>query len=220
VHLGNCGPGRFISYPTANQFDVLCPRTNRIRLIRVDADSRELQNLDIVLPWERRVGAAMAIETSDSQVISIVRGDGAVFEMNIATQQFTETTAHPVLPNRVPPATWPTSPDGSRVYLGYNTDYDHNYDNRFYLDYGRSPNLRPSNALATEFRVLDTRTWKKIGTIKTKMPFWSAVTRNDGTILYAMAPQKHSILVIDAVKMHQSNILKIGGAPTLALVAP
>jgi len=39
VHLGNCGPGRFISYPTANQFDFLCPRTNRIRLIHVDADS-------------------------------------------------------------------------------------------------------------------------------------------------------------------------------------
>jgi hypothetical protein len=50
VHLGNCGPGRFISYPTADQFDVLCPRTNRIRLINVDADSRELQNLDVVLP--------------------------------------------------------------------------------------------------------------------------------------------------------------------------
>jgi hypothetical protein len=35
-----------------------------------------------------------------------------------------------------------------------------------------------------------------------------------------MAPQKHSILVIDTVKMRQSNILKVGGAPTLALVAP
>jgi hypothetical protein len=43
VHLGNCGPGRFISYPAADLFDVLCPRTNRIRF-RVDADSRELQN--------------------------------------------------------------------------------------------------------------------------------------------------------------------------------
>ncbi|MGB7333577.1 MAG: hypothetical protein WBD25_19480, partial [Terriglobales bacterium] len=96
VHLGNCGPGRFISYPTANQFDVLCPRTNRIRLIRVDADSRELQNLDVVLPWERRVGAAEAIEAPGSSAIAIVRGDGAVFEMNIATQQFAETPAHPV----------------------------------------------------------------------------------------------------------------------------
>jgi hypothetical protein len=39
-------------------------------------------------------------------------------------------------------------------------------------------------------------------------------------MLYAMVPQKHSILVIDAVKMRQIRILKVGGAPALALVAP
>jgi molybdopterin synthase catalytic subunit len=58
------------------------------------------------------------------------------------------------------------------------------------------------------------------GTIKTKMPFWSAAISRDGKMLYAMAPQKHSILVIDTVKMHQTGILKVGGAPTLALIAP
>src|SRR5580658_1739885 len=216
VHLGNCGPGRFISYPTANQFDFLCPRTNRVRLISVDADSRELQNFDIVLPWERRVGAAVAIEAPGAQDVAIVRGDGAVFNMSLATQEFAETSASPVLPNRVPPAAWPSSPDRSRLYLGYNGEYDRSYDNRFYLDYGRPPNLRPNNALADEFRVLDTRTWRKIGTIKTKMAFWSAVTGNDGKILYAMAPQKHSILVIDTAKMRQIRILKVGGAPALA----
>jgi WD40-like Beta Propeller Repeat len=220
VHLGNCGPGRFISYPTADQFDFLCPRTNRVRLIRVDADSRELQNLDVVLPWERRVGAAEAIEPPGAEDIAIVRGDGGVFKMNVATQGFVDTPAHPGLPDRVLPAAWPTSPDGTRVYLGYNPDYDRHYDNRFYLDYGRPPNLRPNDATAGEFRVLDTRTWKKIGTIKTKTPFWSAVTSNDGKMLYAIAPQKHSILVIDTVKMRQIGVLKIAGTPALALVAP
>lgn len=220
VHLGNCGPGRFISYPTADQFDFLCPRTNRVRLIRVDADSRELKNVDVVLPWERRVGAAEAIEAPGAQDIAIVRGDGGVVKMNIASQQFADTPAHPALPNRIPPAAWPTSPDGSRVYLGYNRDYDRASDNRFYLDYGRPPNVRPKNALAYEFRVLDTHTWKKVGTIKTKTSFWSAVTANDGKLLYAMAPQKHSILVIDTMKMRQIRELKVGGAPALALVAP
>ncbi len=220
VHLGNCGPGRFISYPTADQFDFLCPRTNRVRLIRVDADSRELENSDVVLPWERRVGAAEAIEAPGAQDIAIVRGDGAVFKMNVATHEFAETSARPVLPNRVLPAAWPSSPDGSRVYLGYNRDYDRHYDNRFYLDYGRPPNLRPNDATAGEFRVFDTLTWRKVGTVKTKMPFWSAVAGNDGKMLYAMAPQKHSILVIDTVKMRQIGILKVGGTPALALVAP
>jgi hypothetical protein len=220
VHLGNCGPGRFISYPTADQFDILCPRTNRVRLISVDADSRELQNFDIVLPWERRVGAALAIEAPGAQDIVIIRGDGAVFKMNPATQEFAETAAHPLLPNRVPPAAWPTSPDGSRLYLGYNNRYERSYDNRFYLDYGRPPNLRPNNATAAEFRVLDTRTWRKVGTIKTKMPFWTAVSANDGKMLYALAPQKHCILVIDTVTKRQTRILKVSGTPALALVAP
>jgi hypothetical protein len=220
VHLGNCGPGRFISYPTADQFDFLCPRTNRVRLIRVDADSRELQNLDVVLPWERRLGAAEAIEAPGDQDIAIVRGDGAVVKMNVATQGFADTPAHSVLPNRIPPAAWPTSPDGSRVYLGYNNNYERSYDNRFYLDYGRPPNLRPNDATAGEFHVLDTHTWRKIGTIKTKMPFWSAVIANDGNVLYAMAPQKHSILVIDTIKMRETRILRVGGAPALALAAP
>ena len=220
VHLGNCGPGRFISHQTADQFEFLCPRTNRIRLIRVDADSKELQNQDVVPPWERRIGVAEAIEPPGTQDIAIIRGDGAVLKMNVATQGFNEALAHFDLPNRVPPAAWPISPDGSRVYLGYNRDYDHNYENRFYLDYGRPPNLRPDNATAGEFRVLDTSSWQKLGTIKTTMQFWSAVTGNDGAILYAMAPQKHTILVIDTVKMRQVRVLKVGGAPTLALVAP
>ncbi len=107
-----------------------------------------------------------------------------------------------------------------QVYLGYNRDYDKDYDNRFYLDYGRPPNLRPENATAGEFRVLDTHTWRKIGTIKTGAPFWSAVITNDGKTIYAMAPERHSILVIDTEKMRETSMLKVGGAPALAIVAP
>jgi hypothetical protein len=220
VHLGNCGPGRFISYATANQFDFLCPRTNRVRLISVDADSRELRNQDVVFPWERRIGAAEAIEFPGAQNISIVRGDGAVLQMNIFTQEFVSTPTHPDLPDRVFPAAWPSSPDGIRLYLGYNRNYNRSYDNRFYLDYGRPPNVRPNDSTAGEFRVLDTHTWHKIGTIKTQLPFWSAVTSTDGKLLYAMAPQKHSILVIDTVKMRQIGSFIVGGSPALALVAP
>jgi hypothetical protein len=220
VHVGNCGPGRFISYPTAGHFDFLCPRTNRVRLINADADSRETQNVDIVLPWERREGVAEAIEPPGAENIAVVRGDGGVFWMNLASRQFADTMAKPAMPNRVPPAAWPTSPDGSRIYLGYNTVYDRQPDNRFYLDYGRPPNVRPNGATADQFRVLDTRTWRKVGTIKTKMSFWSAATGNDGKWLYAMAPAKHSILVIDTAKKRQIRTLKVGGTPALALIAP
>jgi len=190
-----------------------------VRLIRVDADSRELQNHDVELPWERRIGVAEDFESQDSTAMAIVRGDGAVFGMNLATQQFVETPVHPGLPNRVPPAAWPTSPDGRRVYLGYNRDY-YWVDNRFYLDYGRPPNSRPPAALAGEFSVYDTNTWAKVGTIRLKMLFWNAVVSSDGNSLYATVPQKHSVLVIDTARRHQTGVLKVGGAPALVLVAP
>lgn len=220
VHLGNCGPGRFISYPAVDHFDVWCPRTNRVRMIRVDAESKEMQNVDVKLPWERREGVGEAIELPGSPKVEIVRGDGGVFEMDTATQEVTETKAHPDLPNRVPPAAWPMSPDGSRLYLGYSNNYYRPFDNRFYLDYGRPPNIRLDREIAGEFRVFDTSSWKKIGRIKTKMPFWSAAITNDGATLYAMAPQSQSILVIDTAKMRQVREFKVGGAPALAIVAP
>ena len=105
------------------------------------------------------------------------------------------------------------------VYLGYNRYYD-KADNRFYLDYGRPPNSRSPSALAGEFRVYDTNTWAMVGTIRTKMLFWNAVVSPDGRWLYATAPQKHSILVVDTAKQHQTGVLKVGGAPALVLVAP
>jgi DNA-binding beta-propeller fold protein YncE len=220
VRLHNCGPGRFITHDDSTQFHVLCPRSNRIRLIRVDEESRQLENVDVVLPWDRRIGVADAIEVAGSGNIQVIRGDGAIFQMDLATRQFTKTSVHAALPNRIPPAAWPISADGSKIYLGYNNSYDHAYDNRFYLDYGRPPNLRPNDAMAGEFQVFDTGTWKKIGTIKTQMPFWSAALGNDDKTLYAMAPQKHSILVIDTASLHQTRVLKVGGAPSLALIAP
>lgn len=35
-----------------------------------------------------------------------------------------------------------------------------------------------------------------------------------------MAPRKQSILVIDTQTMRETHVLKVGGAPTLAVVAP
>jgi YVTN family beta-propeller protein len=149
-----------------------------------------------------------------------VRGDGAVAEMKLPTQEFSETPAHAELPNRIPPAAWPTSPDGSKVFLGHNSDYNKPFDNRFYLDYGRPPNVRPSDSMAQEFRIFDTHTWRKIGTIRTRMPCWSAAISSDGKRLYVMSPQKHSILVIDTTSKHVIRTLKVDGSPALALVAP
>ncbi len=47
----------------------------------------------------------------------------------------------------------------------------------------------------------------------TKMCFWSAATGNSCKRLYAMVPQKRSVLVIDAEKMLEIRTCKIGGCP-------
>jgi DNA-binding beta-propeller fold protein YncE len=218
VHLGNCGYGHFVSFPSADEFVYWCPMTNRIRLIRVDAQSRALQNLDVELPWERRFGVASAFPAPGGRLTTIVRGDGAIFEMDDATQQMTPTEVQGgnSLQGRIPPANWPTSPDGSKVYIGYRR----NPDNRFYLDYGRDSSVRYDSATADEFHMFDTRTWRGLGTIRTTMPFWSATVASDGKSLYALAPRQHSILVIDARTVQQTRSIDVGGMPALAIAAP
>ena len=52
------------------------------------------------------------------------------------------------------------------------------------------------------------------------MPFWSAVAGDNGKTLYAIAPLKHSIVVLDTATMRETRTIKVGGMPTLALVAP
>jgi hypothetical protein len=74
--------------------------------------------------------------------------------------------------------------------------------------------------MTSEFRVFDTTNWRKIGTVKTKAPFWSAAMGGDGKTLYALAPQKHMILVIDTAKLRQVRAIQVAGTPTLAIVAP
>jgi DNA-binding beta-propeller fold protein YncE len=218
VYLGYCGYGHFVSFPSADQFVYWCPLTNRIRLIRVDAQSRTLQNRDVELPWERRFGVASAFAAPGGRSTTIVRGDGAIFQMDNTTQQFvaTEVQGGRVLQGRIPPTDWPISPDGGKVYLGYRR----NPDNRFYLDYGRDSSIRSDFATADEFRIFDTRTWRGLGTIRTSIPFWSAAVANDGKWLYALVPERHTILVIDATTMQETRSIDVGGVPALALVAP
>ena len=98
------------------------------------------------------------------------------------------------------PAAWPMSPDGSKIYLGYSGP--------------------TKNTLSNEFHVLNMTSWKKQATIKTSAPFWSAVVSRDGGRLYALAPQQHSVLVIDTVSMRQISTFAVGSMPTLAIVAP
>jgi DNA-binding beta-propeller fold protein YncE len=216
INLGACGYGRFIDYPSANEFDYLCPQTNRIRHVTADAQSRDTDNAFVVLPWVRRLGVAQAFVPSGSKEMTIVRGDDAIYTMDLDSASFAPTKIPGDLQGRILPAMWPTSPDGSRLYIGYSQ-----YPNtRFYLDFDRSATDSPRTQTVNELRVFDTGTWRWAGTIKTSAPFWTAASAANGKIVYVTSPESHSVLAIDIGAMRETRSLPIGGTPSLLIVAP
>lgn len=216
VNLGKCGYARFVNYPATDQFGVVCPTTNRLRRIRVDPGSHALDNSFVIFPWERRLGIAQIIAAPGGQDVTIVRGDGAVYRMDVDSGAVADTPIQGDIQGRIPPASWPESADGKRLYVGYSS-----FPNRrFYLDFDRSADLSPRRQSVDQIRVLDTANWSDAGRIRTTSPTWSAVTSNDGRSLYAMSPESHSVLVIDTASLQQTRAIPVGGNPALALVAP
>ena len=202
VHLGNCGNGEFVSFPTANQIDVLCPNVKKVHIVRTDERSKELDNIYGQWPWQRKFGVGAAFPTSGGQSIAVVRGDGAIFQMDAVTLSFYATAAHGGPQEQITLSEWPLSPDGTKVYIG------------------NSHSLNAANAIAREIRVYDTTTWKKISSMKTSLPFWSIVASPESTRLYAIVPEQHCILVIDAATMREIRSINVGAMPALALVVP
>lgn len=201
VNLKHCGDGQFVSFPTADQVDFVCPAMKKVRLVRTDENSKELDNTSPEFPWNHKLGVGAAFPAPDGKFITIVRGDGAVFEMDVATLSFYPTAVHAGPPGQISPSAWPRSPDGSKVYLGYS-------------------HAAAANAIAREIRVYDTATWHKLGAIKTSVPFWSVAADTEANRLYALVPEQHCILVIDTSTMREIRTITVGAMPALALVAP
>jgi DNA-binding beta-propeller fold protein YncE len=198
--LGHCEDGQFISLRRADQVQFICPTYKKIHLIPVDDQANALDNPLVEFPWNHKLGIAEAFPSpGDEHSITIVRGDGAVYRFDTIDLGF-RATAERGGSDHVLPAAWPTSPDGSKIYLGYSRPTETN--------------------LSNEFRVFDTSSWKKEATIKTTVPFWSAAVSRDGKRLYALAPQQHALLVIDTATMHQISAFTVGSMPALAIVAP
>jgi DNA-binding beta-propeller fold protein YncE len=202
VHLGNCGNGQFVSFPTADQVDVACPNVKKVHIVRTDERSKELDNIYGQWPWERRLGFGGAFAAPGGQYIAIVRGDGAIFQMDAVTLSTYATAAHGSPEEQITPSVWPRSADGGKIYIG------------------NSHAVNAANAIAREIRVYDTTTWKKLSSMKTSIPFWSLVSSPEANRLYAIAPEQHSILVIDSSTMRELRSINIGAMPALALVAP
>jgi hypothetical protein len=201
VHLGNCGYGQFVLSAAANRFNFICPRTNRLRSIELDADYHEVSNTFVKFPWSWDYGVSDGFLSPNGNV-AIIRGDGAIYEWNASTQEFNATAVGGYSHRIVYPFAWPRSPDGTIVYVGY------------------GPTTPDGMASSSELRVFDTSKWRQVGSIKTSVPFWSASISNDGKFVYAVVPEEHRVLIIDATTLHEIGAIGVGRAPALALVAP
>jgi DNA-binding beta-propeller fold protein YncE len=201
VGLGNCGYGQFVLSATANQFNFICPTTNGLRSIELDTDYHEVSNTFVKFPWSRDYGVSDGFLSPNGKP-AIVRGDGAIYEWNAATQEFSATAVGGSSHRIVYPFAWPRSPDGTIIYVGY------------------GPATPDGMASSAELRVFDTSTWRQIGSIKTSVPFWSASISNDGKFAYAAVPEEHRVLVIDATTLHEISAISVGQVPALVLVAP
>jgi len=171
----------------------------------LDAAYREKSNVSLNLPWSESCGVAEGIWIPHHK-LAIVRTDGALYELDRTSQEFSPTArtsnCAPPKTDLIYPFQWPRSPDGRTVYLGY------------------GPMEPDGTATSREFRMFDTQTWKELGSLRTSVPFWSAVVSRDGRVIYAPAPKEHSILVIDIALGQEKQALHVGQTPTLTLIAP
>jgi hypothetical protein len=135
--------------------------------------------------------------------LAIIRSDGAIYQIDTVTQELHPTPVTGDCRGQlVFPLQWPRSPDEAHLYLGYG---------------GAATN---NMSTAQELRAFDTATWRQLDGLHPSFPFWSATISKDGKLIYALAPERHSVLVLDAATGREKRAINVGKRPALALVAP
>jgi DNA-binding beta-propeller fold protein YncE len=203
VTLGNCLGGNFVPSPTASQFEVLCSWANTLHSVRLNADYGEMSNTAVKLPKAGHCSMGTGFLLADNRRLALIGIDGSIHEMDMTTNDFRPTvvTGDCSLPPPVYPLQWPLSSNDAKVFIGYGPS---------------SPN---NLATSSSFRVFDTANWQQLGAIQTSLSFWSAVASEDGALIYALAPEQHTILVIDSATLQEKGKLTVGNMPAVALLS-
>jgi DNA-binding beta-propeller fold protein YncE len=212
--INGCGVGRLV-WTSDSKSLVHCPLTNDVTLLTLDAAGQASATPLMSLPEARApVGAASAGLPMHGGRIAYVAvlpdGENAMFftpfgevsEVNLLTQRTsTKVTAKP--DSWLPFRDWPHSSDGKKIYVGIGT-------------LASRSTVGPG-----EINVFDTSAGLYTGAIKTSVPFWSLVLSNDNRYLYAVSRSNRKILVLDTQTNKEIGVIEnMGGAPSLAIVAP
>lgn len=157
-------------------------------------------------PWYRGLPPYSRMEvTSDGGAVRILvhhvsspeKIGCTVYQVDLATQEFG------AIPDSDDCDAFPSkrlrSPDNARVYVGYGQE---------------------QTDMWAGLRALDVATGHVLGGVLTSVPFWSTALSKDGKLIYALAPEQHTILVIDTATLQELRTIDVGRTPSLALVAP
>ena len=204
--LGSCSSADFLLSSDGHRYRVICEQRaahmNSVRLVGVDEEHRARADVDTSPRLPNGCDFAEVFSTRGS-TMAVIRSDGAIYEGDAALEGLNPTSiTGDCRQGRIAHADWPRSPDGGKLYLGYG---------------GIAPD---GMSAATGLAVFDTTTWKRLGSVQTSVPFWSAVVSHDGKQIYAIAPEQHRVLVIDTVTLQERRVIQVGNIPSLALVAP
>jgi DNA-binding beta-propeller fold protein YncE len=206
VDPGHCDTGDFVASSAADHLDFLCgssAKPNSVRLVRLDAMRDEMFSVAVDLPLSIGCGLAELLPLPGRNTMAIIRTDGAIYQMDTATWKSSPASLTGACRDwNVADAEWPRSADGTRLYLGYG---------------GVVPN---GMSAAKALRLIDTARWVETKRIQTSVPFWSAVVSQDGKYVFAISPESHGIVILDAHSLQEIRVIAIGNTPSLAIVAP
>ena len=123
IGLGNCGYGDFVPSSDANEFAFFCEGFVAGGWNRAHCPAEGGASLSNTLadqPWPRGCGLAEAFWSSDDNQLAIIQNDGAIYQMDTATQEFGPTAVTgDCRKSTIAHLPWPRSADGAKVYLGY-----------------------------------------------------------------------------------------------------
>jgi DNA-binding beta-propeller fold protein YncE len=209
IELGQCQSTTFVRAMDDDHISVHCASSNELVVLRHIAADRATVEFSVPLPLGTRlfadhlyrdVAARAFLLSADRRRLFVAGGDGAISDVNLALGSATVTQA---------------AGESSEVVAPFASPGDLEHG-RFYEAVGPYDGL----GVAREIRIFDTRTWSRTGTIRTSMPFLTAVATDDGARIYAMTGDEGTVLAIDPGTQRELRAMPLGRTPSFALIAP
>jgi hypothetical protein len=208
IHLGQCGLRSFAP-ATEDLIRLYCGDGNELRTYRPLARGNATLEASIGFPKGKRlfarhvysdVGAVAFVPASDRGGVFAVNGDGSVLLVETETLALPKLVVAGAQDMQAYAVHWGATAGHSKLYVGFGS--------------------RTGNGPATEVRAFDTATWQPLVAALTSFPFVSAVGSADGSTIYAMARDHGRVLTIDTAAMREIRTMRVGRAPSRAIVAP